>query len=305
MYNPIQLTDTLLALCKDRGESLLLSGENAFRYLYIERDLHFPIEYYVIARNADSFLDEFTKILAGISCQRNYDGSLYGYDNDELLFSLITVSSDNPSAAVDDVCISQDVFEELQPSKINLESLFLIPQGGEYRVLDPFNVAEDLENKKLRMLNAPDQTDTDQTILKLMDYRIRYGYDLPDLLFEEAEDGAFIYHGRCKREFREVLFNALSKEKPSVYLIELLKLGLYSSYFPQLNLLVGVEQMKEYNHKDVFYHTCQVIDNIAPLTDNVWLRFAALVHDIAKPGTKKFIENAGWTFHGPAGCAAE
>src|SRR5690606_13277736 len=60
----------------------------------------------------------------------------------------------------------------------------------------------------------------------------------------------------------------------------------------------GVEQRKDYHHKDVFYHTLKVIDNIAPKTENVWLRFSALVHDIAKPRTKKFIEGTGWTFHG-------
>lgn len=74
--------------------------------------------------------------------------------------------------------------------------------------------------------------------------------------------------------------------------------GVMGVVFPEIARLGGVEQREDYHHKDVFYHTCDVIDNIAPETDNVWLRFSALVHDIAKPKTKKFIEGTGWSFHG-------
>ncbi len=68
--------------------------------------------------------------------------------------------------------------------------------------------------------------------------------------------------------------------------------------FPEIANLAGVDQRKDYHHKDVFLHTLQVVDNISIASDNVWLRFTALVHDIAKPATKKFVEGIGWTFHG-------
>jgi hypothetical protein len=68
--------------------------------------------------------------------------------------------------------------------------------------------------------------------------------------------------------------------------------------FPEVHALEGVDQRKDYHHKDVFYHTLQVVDNTALRSNNLWLRFAALMHDIAKPSTKKFIEGIGWTFHG-------
>jgi tRNA nucleotidyltransferase/poly(A) polymerase len=68
--------------------------------------------------------------------------------------------------------------------------------------------------------------------------------------------------------------------------------------FPEIHNLGGVDQRKDFHHKDVFYHTCKVVDNVALVSNNVWLRFAAIVHDIAKPQTKRFDEATGWTFHG-------
>ena len=68
--------------------------------------------------------------------------------------------------------------------------------------------------------------------------------------------------------------------------------------FKEINDMPGVEQRQDHHHKDVFLHTMSVVDNLARVSDNVWLRFTGLVHDIAKPDTKKFIEGIGWTFHG-------
>jgi len=74
--------------------------------------------------------------------------------------------------------------------------------------------------------------------------------------------------------------------------------GVMDVVFPEISNLAGVDQRKDFHHKDVFFHTCQVVDNVAKVSDNIWLRIAALLHDIAKPKTKRFIEGIGWTFHG-------
>lgn len=98
---------------------------------------------------------------------------------------------------------------------------------------------------------------------------------------------------RITDEFLQILMTP----KPSIGLDLMFKTGVMAIVFPEISIMAGVDQRKDYHHKDVFYHTLQVVDNISQKTDNVWLRFAALVHDIAKPKTKKFVEGIGWTFH--------
>ncbi|HZV12840.1 MAG TPA: HD domain-containing protein, partial [Candidatus Kapabacteria bacterium] len=113
-----------------------------------------------------------------------------------------------------------------------------------------------------------------------------------------AERIKIISQERITEEFLKIL----RSPKPSIGLRLLYENELMGYIFPEVANLGGVEQKKvgaqEYHHKDVFYHTLQVVDNISEWTEDVWLRFAALMHDIAKPRTKKFIEGTGWTFHG-------
>ncbi len=99
---------------------------------------------------------------------------------------------------------------------------------------------------------------------------------------------------RISDEFLKII----ASPKPSIGLKLLFDSGVLEIVFPEISVMAGVDQRKDYHHKDVFLHTLQVVDNISSETNNIWLRFAALVHDIAKPPTKKFVEGIGWTFHG-------
>jgi putative nucleotidyltransferase with HDIG domain len=125
------------------------------------------------------------------------------------------------------------------------------------------------------------------------------------LNFAVAED-INLASGKLKERLRIIsqeritdeFFKILASPAPSVGLKLLFYSGVMEVIFPEIANLSGVDQRMDYHHKDVFLHTCQVVDNISKATDNVWLRFAALVHDIAKPQTKKFVEEIGWTFHG-------
>jgi putative nucleotidyltransferase with HDIG domain len=90
----------------------------------------------------------------------------------------------------------------------------------------------------------------------------------------------------------------LSSPQPSIGLKYMYSTGVMEIVCPEVAKLGGIDQRKDYHHKDVFLHTCEVVDNLAKISDNIWLRLAGLLHDIAKPNTKKFIEGTGWTFHG-------
>jgi putative nucleotidyltransferase with HDIG domain len=111
---------------------------------------------------------------------------------------------------------------------------------------------------------------------------------------EMKERLSIVSQERITDEFLKIL----ASPKPSIGLKFLFDSAVLEIVFPEISIMAGVDQRKDYHHKDVFLHTLQVVDNICKETDNVWLRFAALVHDIAKPPTKKFVEDIGWTFHG-------
>ena len=99
---------------------------------------------------------------------------------------------------------------------------------------------------------------------------------------------------RITDEFLKIM----ASEKPSVGMTLMFDTGVMDVVFPEVSQLSGVDQRKDHHHKDVFLHTLKVVDNISDTTDNVWLRLTALLHDIAKPRTKAFVEGTGWTFHG-------
>jgi putative nucleotidyltransferase with HDIG domain len=99
---------------------------------------------------------------------------------------------------------------------------------------------------------------------------------------------------RITDEFLKIM----SSPKPSIGLKLLHESGVMEVIFSEISNLAGVDQRKDYHHKDVFLHTCIVVDNVAKVSENIWLRLAALLHDVAKPQTKKFVDEIGWTFHG-------
>lgn len=167
-------------------------------------------------------------------------------------------------------------------------------------IIDIFNGLEDIEKKVIKTPLDPMITFDDDP-LRIM-RAFRFASQLQFSVDEKIIDAAKNLKERLKivsqERITDEFFKILESPKPSVGLMLLYQSEILEVVFPEIAIMSGVDQRKDHHHKDVMLHTFQVVDNISEATDNVWLRFAALVHDIAKPQTKRFDENVGWTFHG-------
>jgi putative nucleotidyltransferase with HDIG domain len=168
------------------------------------------------------------------------------------------------------------------------------------KLIDPFNGMEDLANRIIRTPLAPDATFSDDPLRMMR--AIRFATQLHFTILPGVFDSIHNNRERIRIVSQERITDELNKimaaAKPSVGLDLLFRSALLHEFFPQMTDLSGVEIVEGKGHKDNFYHTLQVIDNTAAKSDNLWLRWAALLHDIGKPATKKFEDGHGWTFHG-------
>lgn len=168
------------------------------------------------------------------------------------------------------------------------------------KLLDPFNGLKDLENKILRTPLDPDITYSDDPLRMMR--AIRFASQLNFTIHPESLTAITRNKERIKIVSKERICDELNKiilsPIPSVGFNLLFNTGLLHIIFPEMVKLHGVETIKGLSHKDNFYHTLEVLDNTAKKSDNLWLRWAAILHDIAKPATKRFEEGHGFTFHG-------
>lgn len=182
-----------------------------------------------------------------------------------------------------------------------INALAISLNEGDYgRLIDPFNGVKDLEDGIIRTPLDPEITFSDDPLRMMR--AVRFASQLNFRIEKNTLDGVSKTAGRLSIISGERIIDELNKivasPKPSVGFRLLFDTKLLHEFFPEMVELQGVEERNGRRHKDNFYHTLKVLDNVAERSDNLWLRWAAIMHDIAKPPTKAYDDKEGWTFHG-------
>ncbi len=194
-----------------------------------------------------------------------------------------------------------DLYSDLSRRDFTINTLAMDISPEHFgRIIDIYHGQEDLKKGIIRTPLDPIQTFSDDPLrmLRAIRFAAQLNFKIEEKTFEAIKTNAqrlsIISQERITDEFNKILMT----DQPSKGLLLLDKSGLLNVFFPELVRLKGVEQRKGFHHKDVFYHTLEVVDNVAAKGADLKLRLAALLHDIGKPATKRFDPKIGWTFHG-------
>ena len=222
---------------------------------------------------------------------------LFGYDLEFVGARKESYSHDSRKPAVEDGTLQDD--QNRRDFTINAMAISL-NQSDFGQLVDPFNGIEDLKKGVIRTPLDPVQTFSDDPLrmLRATRFAAQLDFDVHPAAIQAIRETKQRIGIISRERIADELNKTLQAPRPSKGLAILYKTGLLAEFFPELVALQGVDEVDGQTHKDNFYHTLQVVDNLSNHSDNLWLRWSALLHDIGKPVTKRFVKDIGWTFHG-------
>ena len=181
---------------------------------------------------------------------------------------------------------------------INAFAVSINKRHGEF--IDMFNGVGDLKNKLIKTCEDPHKTFEDDPLrmMRAIRFACQLNFDIEQNTFKSIIDNSERLKIISQERITDELNKIILSNNPSYGFKLLFTSGLLKQFFIEMYNLYGVEKINNHSHKDNFYHTLEVLDNTAKVSDNLWLRWSAILHDIAKPHTKRYKENVGWTFHG-------
>ena len=191
--------------------------------------------------------------------------------------------------------------DDIKRRDFTINSLSISLNKNDFGLLiDLFDGKKDLKNKIIKTCLEPEITFKDDPLrmLRAVRFATQLSFDIENITFQgiinNKERIKILSYNRISDELNKIIMT----DKPSYGFKLLLASGLLKLIFPEMDSLKGKEKINSHTHKDNFYHTLEVLDNVSKVSDSLWLRWAAILHDIAKPLTKRYNEKVGWTFHG-------
>lgn len=259
------------------------------------------IDFVVIGKGID-FAKSLSQVLgnAKVSFFENYGTAQISFE--DLVIEFVgarkeSYQRDSRNPIVEDGTLKDD--QDRRDLTINAMGIGL-NRSNFGQLIDPFDGLGDIERQTIRTPLDPDKTFSDDPLrmMRAIRFATQLGFKIEEETFEgivkNKERISIISQERITEELNKIIMSPV----PSIGFEYLYHTGLLELVFPEMQELQGIETINGYSHKDNFFHTLQVLDNLCQLSDDLWLRWAAILHDIAKPATKRFEPGIGWTFHG-------